>query len=192
MDEPDVPLIAVDDAVRAARTHWRFDGSARPDFAEDTAAGEESVWDYPRPPRAESVDALVEVYAAGHLLASSRRAVRVLETAGAPTVYLPPEDVAEDLLIFSGGGSVCEWKGVAQSIHCAPASGGERDVGWRYVRMFAEFAALYRWCAFYAARVECLVDGVRAAPQPGGYYGGWVLPGLKGPIKGAPGSAPWW
>jgi hypothetical protein len=37
----------------------------------------------------------------------------------------------------------------------------------------------------------CLVDGEKAEPQPGGFYGGWVTSGLIGPFKGGPGSLSW-
>jgi hypothetical protein len=35
---------------------------------------------------------------------------------------------------------------------------------------------------------ECLVDGERGAPQPGGFYGGWIAGDLAEPFKGVPGS----
>ena len=34
-------------------------------------------------------------------------------------------------------------------------------------------------------------DAARAAPQPGGFYGGWVTSDLAGPFKGGPGSMGW-
>jgi hypothetical protein len=46
--------------------------------------------------------------------------------------------------------------------------------------------------AFFAARMdECLVDGERATPQPGGFYGGWVTDEIVGPFKGDPGTSGW-
>jgi len=39
--------------------------------------------------------------------------------------------------------------------------------------------------------LACTIDGERVAPQPGGFYGGWVTAALTGPIKGVPGSNGW-
>lgn len=52
--------------------------------------GQESVWDYPRPPRLEPTTELVEVLFNGELIAQSRRCYRVLETSHPPTYYIPP------------------------------------------------------------------------------------------------------
>ena len=38
---------------------------------------------------------------------------------------------------------------------------------------------------------ECLVDGERVVPQPGGYYGGWITSVVSGPFKGGPGTQGW-
>ncbi|MEO8739102.1 MAG: hypothetical protein ABI537_05295 [Casimicrobiaceae bacterium] len=37
--------------VESAREHWTWRGHARPPFTVVTGPGQESVWDYPRPPR---------------------------------------------------------------------------------------------------------------------------------------------
>jgi len=49
--------------------------------------GQESVWDYPRPPRVEDSTRHVRVLLRGAVLAETRRARRVLETAGPPVYY---------------------------------------------------------------------------------------------------------
>ena len=77
---------------------WDHRGQTRPDFARVPDPGQESVWDYPRPPRLVPDDRLVEVWAGEHLIARTRSALRVLETASPPTVYLPRADTAMDLL----------------------------------------------------------------------------------------------
>jgi Domain of unknown function (DUF427) len=59
---------------------------------------QESVWDYPRPPRVEPVPERIKVVVSSVNVADSTRALRVLETAGPPVYYLPPEDVRMDLL----------------------------------------------------------------------------------------------
>jgi uncharacterized protein (DUF427 family) len=55
--------------------------------------GQESVWDYPRPPRLEDVDKKIKVVFGGVTLAYTTRAKRVLETSHPPVYYIPPEDV---------------------------------------------------------------------------------------------------
>jgi uncharacterized protein (DUF427 family) len=43
------------------RAHWSHRGSRRPDWAIKPGPGEESVWDYPRPPRLEDDSRVVRV-----------------------------------------------------------------------------------------------------------------------------------
>ena len=54
--------------------------------------GQESVWDYPRPPRLEASAREVVVVLGGVEVCRTRRAWRVLETSHPPTWYLPRED----------------------------------------------------------------------------------------------------
>jgi len=75
--------------------------------------GQESVWDYPRPPRVEPVAARVRAVVGSRPLGDTNRALRVLETAGAPVYYLPPEDIDVGRLRPSDRTTVCEWKGTA-------------------------------------------------------------------------------
>jgi hypothetical protein len=37
--------------IPARKNMWKYNGSQRPPFAETPAPGQESVWDYPRPPK---------------------------------------------------------------------------------------------------------------------------------------------
>lgn len=53
--------------------------------------GQESVWDYPRPPRLEDTTKHLQIVFAGITIADTRRARRVLETSHPPVYYLPPE-----------------------------------------------------------------------------------------------------
>lgn len=134
------------------------------------------------------MSARVEVFTSEEVcVASTTSAVRVCETASAPTWYIPPEDVNESLVVYDGGQSLCEWKGLAQGL----SVGAVAEAGWRYTRVFEEFAELHLWCAFYPAKLRCFIDGERVSPQPGGYYGGWVTRNMTGPIKGEPGSSGW-
>ncbi len=154
--------------------------------------GQESVWDYPRPPVVEPVAERIRVIVDGVSIADSTRAVRVLETAGAPVYYLPGEDVRKDLLRPSPSTSHCEWKGAAS--YWSLESGARRiqDVAWSYERPSSGFEAIRGHVAFYAAKVDEAWVGVeRATPQPGGFYGGWMTSRIVGPVKGTPGSSGW-
>jgi uncharacterized protein (DUF427 family) len=154
--------------------------------------GQESVWDYPRPPRVEPVTERIRVVVDGVAIADTRRAVRVLETAGAPVYYMPREDVRMELLRPSTTSSVCEWKGPASYWSYEGPGRHVADVAWSYDRPNAGYESLTGRLAFYAGRVdEAWVGDERATPQPGGFYGGWVTSRIVGPVKGEPGSWSW-
>ena len=177
-------MLKADAREIASRRAWRWRGDERPPFAREPGPGQESVWDYPRPPRIEPETREVEIRFGTQTLARTRSAVRVLETASPPTFYLPPSEVDTSGLEPSGARSFCEWKGEAVDLDLR---GGPRSVGWCYPETFPEFASIAGWLAFYPAKLECFVDGERAAPQPGGYYGGWLTKEIVGPVKGEPG-----
>lgn len=180
--------------ARRGRAGWRYRGQERPPFAESPAPGQESVWDYPRPPRVVPDARRVLVRAGGQVVADTVRALRVLETASPPVFYVCPDDVRLELLDAGMGGSACEWKGLARywSVRVRDREGGLlENAAWSYPEPFPEFAALRDWLSFYPARVACSVDGVAVRAQPGGFYGGWVTPELAGPFKGHPGSERW-
>lgn len=179
--------LALTPAITAARERWHYRGQLRPPFAEPVGPGEESVWDFPRPPRLEAVDDSLRVLTNGRIVAETVAGVRVVETAGAPTYYFPPTDVDQSSLASEGEVSLCEWKGVATSYTVA----GIQGAAWAYHRTFDEFGAIRGWLAFYPGLLECYLGDERVAPQPGGFYGGWVTARLRGPIKGAPGSGDW-
>jgi len=171
--------------------------SSPPDAAAP-GPGQESVWDYPRPPRVEASPRLVEVHFGGILLASSRRALRVLETSHPPVYYLPPEDVRMEVLAPSDRHSWCEWKGLASYYHvvvpAAPGSAGGRaeNGAWFYPDPTVPYKEIRGHVAFYPDVMEaCFVDGERVQAQPGGFYGGWITSEVVGPFKGAPGTSQW-
>jgi uncharacterized protein (DUF427 family) len=159
---------------------------------EPIGAGEESAWDYPRPPRLEPTDAHLVVVLADVVIADTRRAFRVLETSHPPNYYFPPADIAPGTIEPSDGTSFCEWKGRA-TYHCVRARDRvEPDAAWTYLQPSPAFAAIRGYVAFYAQRMDrCTVDGEIVEPQPGGFYGGWITSRVKGPFKGIPGSRGW-
>ena len=170
---------------------WKYDGQARPPFAEIPGRGQESVWDYPRPPAINRDNRLVTVRWSGELMAETSRALRVMETASPPTFYLPPDDIRSELLQEAEGSSFCEWKGHAHYFSLVTASVQLKQVGWSYAYPRAGFEELADYIAFYPAKLECFVDGERVRPQPGGFYGGWLTSDIAGPVKGAAGTHGW-
>jgi uncharacterized protein (DUF427 family) len=157
----------------------------------DPGPGQESVWDYPRPPRLEPSSRRVEVSVDGIVIADTTRAFRVLETYHPPSWYLPPDDVDPGVLRPVDGASFCEWKGVASYFDVAVGSQRIVRAAWAYPQPSAAFAAIRDHVAFYPALVECRVDGERVEPQPGVFYGGWVTSDVSGPFKGSPGMDGW-
>ncbi len=154
--------------------------------------GQESVWDYPRPPRVEPVGARIRVVVDGRALADTSRAVRVLETAGAPVYYVPPDDVDPTRLRRTDRTTTCEWKGVASYYDYLDGDRRIPSVAWAYESPKPGFGSIRDHLAFYASRVdEAWVGDERARPQPGGFYGGWVTDAIVGPIKGEAGSEGW-
>ena len=154
--------------------------------------GQESVWDYPRPPRVEAVPERLRVVVDGDVIAETTRGFRVLETAGAPVYYIPPADVRMDRLVASDHGSFCEWKGMAGYFTYVGPGRRIDEVAWSYPEPTSGYEAIAGHLAFYAGRVdEAWVGDEQATPQPGGFYGGWVTGRIVGPIKGGPGSGGW-
>lgn len=169
---------------------WKYTGQERPAFAEEPAPGQESVWDYPRPPALVNSDALVEVRSGDLLLARSSACLRVLETASPPTYYIPAQDVDWSTLVRIGDSSFCEWKGTATywALSSNPTAGG---VAWSYANPNERFAAVDGCVSFYPGLVDCRVNSEQVQPQPGKFYGGWVTKGVTGPFKGEPGTGHW-
>jgi uncharacterized protein (DUF427 family) len=168
---------------------WTNTGAERPTFAVEPGAGQESVWDYPRPPAIVADDRRVVVGDPDDPLAESTRSVRVLETASPPTFYIPPDDVRTDRLVRIAGRSFCEWKGEAR--YWALETDPDTAIGWSYPTPISEFASVADWLAFYPGRVACRVGDERVRPQAGGFYGGWVTDEVVGPFKGEPGTRGW-
>ena len=154
--------------------------------------GQESVWDYPRPPALDPTDAHVEVRFAGATVADTRRAIRVLETSQPPAIYLPPDDVDLALMIPTTSSSFCEWKGEAEYRTLQVGDRVSRDAAWLYRRPTPRFQAIAGYLAFYPQRVDaCFVDDERVDPNEGSFYGGWITSQVVGPFKGGPGTSHW-
>ena len=154
--------------------------------------GQESVWDYPRPPRLESTDKLVQVLFNGMEIAETRHAKRVLETSHPPTYYIPPEDVDPSILSRSANRSFCEFKGLATYYNLIDGDRRSVDAAWSYPEPMPSFVSLRDHIAFYPSRVEaCFIDGERVVAQEGDFYGGWITQAIVGPFKGGSGTWGW-
>jgi uncharacterized protein (DUF427 family) len=154
--------------------------------------GQESVWDYPRPPRMEDVEEKVKVVFGGVTLAYTTRAKRVLETSHPPVYYVPPEDIRMEHLKASNGTSYCEWKGRAVYYDVVTDEWTEERTAWFYPDPTRSFQDLKDYVAFYPSRMDaCWVGGEKVEAQEGDFYGGWITPNIVGPFKGAPGTWGW-
>jgi uncharacterized protein (DUF427 family) len=154
--------------------------------------GQESVWDYPRPPALEDTSRHIQVRFNGVVLADTRRAKRVLETSHPPVYYIPPEDVRMDLLKESPDATWCEWKGLARYYDVEVDGVRAPAAAWYFPLPTRIYEPMKGYIAFYPQAMEaCLVDGERARPQPGSFYGGWITGDVVGPFKGDPGTEDW-
>jgi uncharacterized protein (DUF427 family) len=134
----------------------------------------------------------VRVRFGGEVVAASTRALRVLETYGAPCYYVPIEDVREDLLRESGHRTFCEWKGWADHLDLVAGEQASSRAAWTYREPTPGYEAIAGHIAFYPARTDgCLLDDEEVRPQPGTYYGGWVTQDVVGPFKGEAGTEGW-
>ena len=169
---------------------WLYTGNDRPPFAQIPGPEQESVWDYPRPPALVQCNSRVDVAVGPSLLATTRRAFRLLETASPPTFYLPPDSVDRDRLVQAPTSSFCEWKGAATYWSLAQDPDA-LVIGWSYEVPTPPFTAITGYLSFFPRLLLCHVDGERVRPQPGYFYGGWITRNIVGPFKGGPGSGHW-
>ena len=154
--------------------------------------GQESVWDYPRPPRVEESPRRVRVSVGGVTIVDTCHAKRVLETSSPPVFYVPVGEVAMEHLRLASGTTFCEWKGTAAYFDIAVGDRTARRAAWSYAEPSPGYEAIGGHIAFYPGRVdECFLDDEPVRPQPGDYYGGWVTDDIVGPFKGERGTEGW-
>lgn len=154
--------------------------------------GQESVWDYPRPPAVDASAEPVEVWLGGERVAASTRTLRVLETSHPPTYYVPVEDFVDGALRAVEGSSYCEWKGEASYFDVVSGDTVARRAAWTYPRPTRGFEQLLGHVAVMPGAVDrCVVDDEVVTAQAGGFYGGWITSRVVGPFKGEPGTWGW-
>ncbi len=153
--------------------------------------GQESVWDYPRPPRVEDCGERVRVVLGDVVIADSVKSKRVLETSHPPVFYIPPADVKMEHLRRTIRKSFCEFKGQATYFTVQVGSLTLENAAWAYLSPTHRFQEITDYLAFYPSAFECFVNDERVQAQPGDFYGGWITKNIVGPFKGEPGTLHW-
>ncbi|MCC5617416.1 DUF427 domain-containing protein [Nostoc sp. CHAB 5836] len=158
----------------------------------EPAPGQESVWDYPRPPRLEDTNKHIQIIFNGVIIADTHNAKRVLETSHPPSYYIPPVDIKMEYLRLTPQSSFCEWKGSASYYTICVAEKEVHNAAWFYPNPTPAFESMKDYVAVYAHVMDkCYVNGEEVQPQPGNFYGGWITSDVVGPFKGAPGTWGW-
>ncbi len=163
---------------------------------ETPGPGQESVWDYPRPPRLEESTETLVVELGGQVIARTTRSWRVLETSHPPTYYVPQDAFVDGALRPTTGSSWCEWKGQASYFDLVGGDPRSARVSpraaWTYRSPTPGFEDIADAVAVMPAMVDrILVDDEVVLPQPGQFYGGWITSRVVGPFKGEPGTMGW-
>jgi len=94
--------------------------------------GQESVWDYPRPPKVEKTSKQIRVIYDGVVIAETNHAIRVLETGHPPVYYIPREDIRMEYLTVSKRSSTCEFKGTAFYYNMKSKTKSHDSAAWSY------------------------------------------------------------
>ena len=153
---------------------------------------QESVWDYPRPPRLENVTRHIKIIFNNELIADTHRAKRILETSHPPNYYIPLDNIKTEYLTPSAHSTYCEWKGRARYYTLQVGNHQAINVAWDYPQISPTYAELQGYVSFYPAPMDaCYVNNEKVQPQPGSFYAGWITSDIVGPFKGGPGSWGW-
>lgn len=154
--------------------------------------GQESVWDYPRPPRVEETTRRIRVIFNEETIVDTTRALRVLETSHPPAYYLPAADFRTDLLTQTSRRTFCEFKGAARYWTLRVGDRIAENVMWDYPDPTPNFQVLKGHFAVYPSRMDvCYINEERVQAQSGDFYGGWITSDIVGPFKGGPGTIGW-
>lgn len=155
--------------------------------------GQESVWDYPRPPRLERTPKRLRILFNEEWIADTSLGYRVLETSHPPVYYIPQSDIKLEFLTkVKDRQSMCEFKGMAEYWNLKVGDMESPMVAWSYPNPKVSFAPIKDYLAFYASKVSaCYVDEELVNAQEGDFYGGWITKDIVGPFKGGPGTWGW-
>lgn len=154
--------------------------------------GQESVWDYPRPPRVEEVSKHVRIIFNGTVIADTNQAKRVLETSHPPVYYIPPQDIKMEFLHQLPQTTYCEFKGQAGYYTIKVDDKEAPAAAWFYPNPVPGYESLKDHVAFYPSKMEaCYVGDEQVQAQEGDFYGGWITSDIVGPFKGGAGTWGW-
>lgn len=154
--------------------------------------GQESVWDYPRPPKLEKTTQHLRVVFNGEIIAETNRAYRMLETSHPPTYYIPKADFKDGVLQRGSGSSFCEFKGQASYYDIKMGEKVATRAAWGYDNPSKSYPELKGSVSIYAHKMDsCFVNDEEVQAQEGDFYGGWITKDIVGPFKGAPGTWGW-
>lgn len=155
-------------------------------------AGQESVWDYPRPPRLESFNGHIRIVFNSEIILDTHDAYRILETSHPPTYYVPVAQFREGVLSINQSTSFCEFKGMATYYDIVVNRKTAEKAAWHYPNPNKAYLALKDHVSVYAHLMDtCLVNDEVVDAQQGSFYGGWITSNIVGPFKGAPGTWGW-
>ncbi len=155
--------------------------------------GQESVWDYPRPPKVEPFENhRIAIEFAARTLADTTRAIKLMETSHPPGYYIPAEDIDMHALVPSTYRTVCEFKGTAHFYSIVMGNRVEHNAAWEYPDPLPGYEMLRGHIAFYPQQIDAAsIDGEVVRPQEGRFYGGWITDDIVGPFKGGRGTLGW-
>jgi uncharacterized protein (DUF427 family) len=155
-------------------------------------AGQESVWDYPRPPIVESVSTHLRIVFNGEVIADTNQSYRVLETSHPPTYYLPISSFKNGVLNEGTHSTACEFKGISFYYDIKNGNKTALNAAWGYPTPNGKFKTIKDHIAVYADKMDaCYVGDEKVQAQEGDFYGGWVTAKIVGPFKGGQGTWGW-
>lgn len=154
--------------------------------------GQESVWDYPRPPKLERSPNHILVVFNQTTIAESQNTLRVLETSHPPVYYIPLSDVQQQLLSPIERATFCEWKGTARYYDVVVGDRRAMGAAWQYPQPTERFQEIADCIAVYPSQMDaCYVNDELVQAQAGDFYGGWITSTIVGPFKGGLGTWGW-
>ena len=154
--------------------------------------GQESVWDYPRPPRIEPTKKTLKIIFNGEVIVETNNGYRVLETSHPPAYYIPQDDINMNCLTKTARSTFCEFKGAASYWTVKVGDKVATNSAWGYKNPAAGFEAIKDHICFYASKMdECYVNDELVQAQAGDFYGGWITSDVIGPFKGGAGTWGW-
>ena len=105
------------------------------------------------------LEATLEVRVGEQLVASSKRAVSILETKHRPVWYMPMADVDASLVVATDTDTYCPFKGHASYWSIQLTDTTVEDAIWAYLTPYDECEEIQGYASFYTNKVDLLIDG---------------------------------